>query len=133
MSTTELQAPSPRGLGRFRRSKGGANKSSTSLISESSTNNDNSESTGLKASIDNVIDKVRKSVDERRESAGDDSPHRKLSIFKRKKKGDEDGSSRRQSKQVDELALQTTHSNASALDASSRDSLLTDDVSDTDG
>lgn len=120
MSATEVHAPSPRGLSRLRRNKAN-NQSTSSLVS--TTSEEHSEG-GLKASIGNVIDKVRKSIDDRRDSAdGGVSPQRRLSAMFKKK-------NRRASQQLgdsNELSVVDSQSDLSAMTESRTSSLLTDE------
>lgn len=133
MSATTLEAPPPRGLSRLRRN--GVNQSSTSIVSSSSTGNDSGDNGngrgggGLRASLSNAMDKVRKSVDDRRESNSDASPQRRLStMFKRKKR--DDNGSRRSSQQTGDAnrlsQVTTDESHPDPAPSSRRSSLLTD-------
>ncbi|QIX00838.1 hypothetical protein AMS68_006355 [Peltaster fructicola] len=143
MSGAELQTPSPRGIGRLRRNRAAVNQSTSSLVSSTSTTDNSNEASGdgngnaggLKASFSNVMGRVRKSIDDRRESVDDESvsPQRRLSTMFKRKKNRGDNTDRRPSQQLDdstELALQDSNADVSPAPGSRHSSLFTNDTVD---
>ncbi|KAK4502643.1 hypothetical protein PRZ48_006069 [Zasmidium cellare] len=144
----DVGTPSPRGVSKLRRlkDKGIGNVSTTSLPGTSGESDDSpangTDKEGLRASMENAIDKVRgssrrRSVDDR--SKTEDGQPRKLSTLvsraKRKvRKGDREGdlSQTTSRESGTDLVLPGNRSESSLFDESGHSSLLTDDER-TDG
>lgn len=144
MAATESGTPSPRGaLSKLRRNKGLASASTNSLVS--GDGDDSSENgSGIRASIDAAVDKVRERTrrpsDAGRRGSGD-AAKRLSNLIPRRKRGSkqEDLGLDRELGGVDgehgngSLPVSGNRSDSSLLSASGRSSLLTDENSDVEG